>query len=98
MQGALKNASDWQSYLTGTRGLPAESEDDLLALLFRGGLSTKAVVTELSGRGAGVGAAHAVCRDMGGTVAVISERGRGTTFRFCIPDDDAVPQGLTSAA
>src|SRR5437764_994555 len=25
VQGALKNASDWQSYLTGTRGLPAES-------------------------------------------------------------------------
>jgi len=35
---------------------------------------------------------------LGGSVSIVSERGRGTTFRFSIPADDSVPSGLPSAA
>jgi two-component system chemotaxis sensor kinase CheA len=79
-------------------GLAAETEDQLLALLFQGGLSTKTTVTEYSGRGAGLSACRFACLEMGGCVAVISKPGLGTTFRFTVPDDDAVRAQITSAA
>ena len=59
--------------------------EELSSVLFRGGVSTAATVTAYSGRGAGVSACYAACRQLGGEVTVTSQRGRGTTFRFSIP-------------
>lgn len=78
-------------------GCAASTQEELLELLFRGGLSTKEEVTEYSGRGTGISAARNACLDLGGNVTVVSTRGEGTTFRFCIPADDSV-QPLTTAA
>jgi two-component system chemotaxis sensor kinase CheA len=91
---------DWEAVRAGAlaRGLPAQNEEELLAALVNGGLSTKTEVTELSGRGSGLSACYCACRDLGGTLTVSSGRGKGTTFRLSIPSDDSLLSRLTSAA
>jgi two-component system chemotaxis sensor kinase CheA len=62
-------------------GLPHESRADLIEALFHDGVTTKAEVSEFSGRGIGMGAVRAVCEKMGGVVEVTATPGRGTTVR-----------------
>jgi len=54
-------------------------------LMFRDGVSTRSEVTEISGRGIGLGAASAACRAAGGVVSVQTEPGKGSCFRFEFP-------------
>jgi two-component system chemotaxis sensor kinase CheA len=58
-------------------GLPSGSRDELVAALFADGLSSAERVTELSGRGMGMGALQAAVQALGGNISVQSERGRG---------------------
>lgn len=67
------------------RGLPHETDRDLLEALFVGGLSTAESVTELSGRGVGMSAVRSAASALGGAVSVLSTRGQGTTVRFRFP-------------
>jgi HPt (histidine-containing phosphotransfer) domain-containing protein len=91
---------DWDAVRATAReqGLAAETEDELTAVLFRGGVSTKAVVTEYSGRGSGVSACYTACRELGGSLSVVSKAGVGATFRFSIPAQEPAQSLLTSAA
>lgn len=66
-------------------GLPYGSEGELLEALFADGISTREQVSEISGRGVGMGALRETVRDLGGTLTVESEIGRGTTLRVCVP-------------
>lgn len=61
------------------------SDSDALALLFESGFSTSTMVTELSGRGLGLAIVREKAERIGGSVAVESELGRGTTFRLQLP-------------
>ena len=66
--------------------LPAVSVDGtLVAALFHDGLSTRAEVSETSGRGVGMAAVRAACVETGGTIAIESAIGVGTRFRFTWP-------------
>ncbi|HYP99505.1 MAG TPA: ATP-binding protein [Polyangiaceae bacterium] len=65
--------------------LSATTRDELIALMFRDGVSTRSEVTEISGRGIGLGAASAACRAAGGVVSVQTEPGKGSCFRFEFP-------------
>jgi two-component system chemotaxis sensor kinase CheA len=91
---------DWEGVRTvaASRGLPAATDQDLIAALFGGGLSTKSEATIYSGRGAGLSACYWACQEMGGTLTVSSVQGRGATFRFSIPSDESLSPRLTSAA
>jgi two-component system chemotaxis sensor kinase CheA len=64
------------------KGLPADSSAELTALIFAEGVSTRESVTDLSGRGVGMGAVRRVVEALGGTIDVVSTRGKGTSFRF----------------
>ncbi len=66
-------------------GLPAASHDDLVKALTRSKLSTAAEVTDVSGRGVGVGAVVAEVDRLGGRFTVDSQRGRGTCMRIELP-------------
>ena len=66
-------------------GLPHRTRAELVQALFADGLTTRATVTDISGRGMGLGAVRRVCQDLGGTVEVESEAGVGTTIRFVWP-------------
>ena len=67
------------------RGLPAETPADLEAALFHDGLSTRADVTETSGRGIGMAALRAAAHEIGAGLTLSSGRGRGTTLRIVWP-------------
>lgn len=63
-------------------GLPFATPQDLQAALFARGISTAEAVTDISGRGVGLSAVLEHCQQLGGTVAVSSNPGRGTRFVF----------------
>jgi two-component system, chemotaxis family, sensor kinase CheA len=89
---------DWErvAQRAAALGLLATSQSDLIAALFRGGLSTRAEVTDISGRGVGLSTINAACERLGGTVELESEQGHGTTFRFIIPCDSPTRGGARS--
>ena len=59
--------------------------DEALRLVFRPGFSTRQEVTELSGRGVGLDAVASVAARAGGSVALESVTGRGTTVAVEVP-------------
>jgi chemotaxis protein histidine kinase CheA len=65
-------------------------------LIFRNGLSTSSEVSDISGRGVGMGAVEAAVRECGGTLEISSERGVGTTIAIRVPKPGfaAVPTKL----
>ncbi len=69
------------------RGLDVSdlSDDDTLQLIFRSGLSTATVVTDLSGRGVGLDAVRASVSAVRGRIEVHSEWGVGTELRIIVP-------------
>jgi two-component system, chemotaxis family, sensor kinase CheA len=66
------------------KGLPATTRQELVEAMFADGVTTKAEVTSLSGRGVGMAALRQACVDVGGEMDVASTPGHGTclTFRF----------------
>ncbi len=75
---------DWEKLraIGRQRGLPHSSEQELLDLLFVGGVSTRDEATETSGRGVGMDAVKAECDALGGRIEVQSRAGEGTHWRF----------------
>lgn len=73
-------------------GLACATREDLVEALFVDGISTAEQVTEFSGRGVGLSAVKAACTGRGGRVEVVSEPGRGTTFRFRFPRQAMTPE------
>jgi two-component system chemotaxis sensor kinase CheA len=61
---------------------PHATHADLIDAILSDGISTRAEVTETSGRGVGLAALRDVCTQLGGRIEIDSERGCGTRFRF----------------
>ena len=76
------------------------SETDTLApaeidnLLFMPGFSSKAEVSELSGRGVGLDVVRSAIQKLGGRVAIHSDPGEGATFSISLPLTLAVLEGM----
>ena len=68
--------------------------EEIVALVFRPGLSTATAVSEVSGRGVGMDAVKATIEALGGTVDLTTDRGRGTTTRLEVPITAAVQRVL----
>jgi two-component system chemotaxis sensor kinase CheA len=66
-------------------GLPHATHDDLVGALFADGVSTRAEVTETSGRGVGMAAVREVTLARGGTLEVHSTPGQGTRIALWFP-------------
>jgi two-component system chemotaxis sensor kinase CheA len=66
--------------------LPNASPDDLVEALFADGISTSSHVSDISGRGVGMGAMRAECRARGGRMEVSSLPGAGTRIVFKFPE------------
>lgn len=65
-------------------GLPT-GQASLENLLFQDGVTTAREVTDLSGRGVGMGALREATRELGGSIAVESRTGQGTVVRMRFP-------------
>lgn len=70
--------------------LEAMDVDDVLALIFEPGFSTRDEVTDVSGRGIGMDVVRREIGEIGGTVEVSSEVGTGTEFVLTLPISSAV--------
>jgi two-component system chemotaxis sensor kinase CheA len=80
---------DWRGVAARAKamGLPHQTPRDLAEALFADGLSTRDDVSEVSGRGIGLGAARSECEKLGGIATVTSEPGHGATLRFTFPSE-----------
>ncbi len=70
----------------------------LIEALFTDGVSTRAKVDAVSGRGVGLAALRQTVRALGGTIEVESSEGRGTTFRFIFDERVALPADVRPGA
>jgi HPt (histidine-containing phosphotransfer) domain-containing protein len=78
---------DWAAVRARAKlaGVPADTEEQLTEALFRDGITTRTDVNEFSGRGVGMGAVRAACRELGGEMTLSSAAGKGTTLTFVVP-------------
>lgn len=82
------------------KGLISQKEADELSfqealmLIFKSGLSTSPIITELSGRGLGLGIVLEKVEKLGGQLKVESKAGEGTAFRITLPLTLATFRGL----
>jgi two-component system chemotaxis sensor kinase CheA len=70
------------------------SERDVRELIFHPQLSTKQIVTEISGLGVGMAAVRKVIEQLGGRVDVDSQPDVGTEFRMTVPTTVSTTRGL----
>lgn len=70
------------------------SRRDILNLIFVPGLSTKAVVSEISGRGVGMDVVRTNISKLGGVIDVQSEPGINTKFTVTLPITQAIINAL----
>ncbi|HVT05765.1 MAG TPA: chemotaxis protein CheA, partial [Thermoanaerobaculia bacterium] len=75
---------------------PKENVDATRAaeLMFAAGFSTAETVSEISGRGVGLDVVRKNIHELKGSIDVLSEPGRGTTFRITLPITLAIIQAL----
>ncbi len=61
------------------------SDEDVIALVFRDGMSTRNAANRFSGRGVGLAAVLSETRKLGGDVVIRTVAGKGTQFLFTLP-------------
>jgi two-component system, chemotaxis family, sensor kinase CheA len=72
----------------------ALTKDEILQLIFAPGFSTAEKVTSVSGRGVGMDVVKRNIEKLRGKVEIITELGKGTTFRIRLPLTTAIIDGL----
>lgn len=79
-----------------SKGIDTErlSEDEIIHLVFHPGFSTKENVTGVSGRGVGMDVVKEKITSLNGTIEILSERGKGSTFRITLPLTLSIIQSL----
>ncbi|RAW01017.1 chemotaxis protein CheA [Pseudochryseolinea flava] len=70
------------------------NEQELSMLIFEPGFSTMDQVTAISGRGVGMDVVKKTLDSIGGTIKVISVKGKGTTLQLTLPSSMAVKSCL----
>ncbi len=73
---------------------PTLSEEQIARFIFSPGFSTAERVTDTSGRGIGMDVALVNVTKLGGVIDIVTQRGRGTTFRIEIPLSKAIQSML----
>ena len=70
------------------------SDRDLYGFVLETGFSTAEQVTQLSGRGVGMDVVHNEIKQLGGSLIIDSEQGKGATFTIRLPFTLAVTQAI----
>src|SRR5690348_17749539 len=74
------------------------SDAELFNFVLQTGFSTAGEVSQLSGRGVGMDVVANEIRQLGGSLVIESEHGKGTTFNIRLPFTLAVTQAITVRA
>ena len=69
-------------------------EHEALALIFRSGVSTSPIITDLSGRGLGLAIVREKVERLGGVIAIETRLDAGTAFRMVLPLSLATFRGV----
>ena len=69
-------------------------EREALSLIFRSGVSTSPIITDISGRGLGLAILQEKVEKLGGALSLKSQPGAGTTFRIRVPLTLATFRGI----
>ncbi len=81
------------------QGLIAENEkltdDQIWSMIFKPGFSTADKITDISGRGVGMDVVKRNIENLGGTISIKTEKGRGTRFTLKLPLTLAIIEGMT---
>ncbi len=72
------------------------SDDELVNLIFHPGFSTKAEVSEISGRGVGMDVVKTNIEKLSGEVKVITELGKGSVFKVVLPLTLAIIEAMVT--
>jgi two-component system chemotaxis sensor kinase CheA len=70
------------------------TKDELVNLIFHPGFSTKSEVSEISGRGVGMDVVKTNIEKLSGEVKVITEIGKGSTFKVVLPLTMAIIEAM----
>ncbi len=70
------------------------SDRDLYAFILESGFSTAGAVTQIAGRGVGMDVVASEIKQLGGSLSIDSQRGRGTRFQVRLPFTLAVTQAI----
>ncbi|MCG7412360.1 Hpt domain-containing protein [Moraxella nonliquefaciens] len=79
---AVRNKAISQGLISPNEKL---SDSDIMQYIFNAGLSTTSKVTQISGRGVGMDVVRTEIRQLGGSVSVESESGKGSRFIIRVP-------------
>lgn len=63
-------------------------------LIFKSGISTSDIITDISGRGLGLAIVHEKVQKLEGTINIETEMGKGTTFTIIIPITISTSRGI----
>ena len=70
------------------------TRDEISAFIFSSGLSTSAIITNVSGRGLGLAIVREKVEKLGGTISMETQAQAGTTFRLLVPMTLATFRGV----
>ncbi len=70
------------------------SKDDIISLIFKSGVSSKKFVTDISGRGLGMSIVAEKISNMGGSIEVTTEEGKGSKFTITLPQTISTFRGV----
>jgi len=70
------------------------SDEELVQFILQPAFSTAKTITQVSGRGVGMDIANNEIKQLGGTLQIHSQRGKGTTFEIRLPLSLTISQSL----
>lgn len=70
------------------------SEEEIINLIFKSGISTSPIITDISGRGLGLAIVNEKVEKLGGNVTINSRPNEGTTFKISLPLTIATFRGV----
>jgi two-component system chemotaxis sensor kinase CheA len=74
-----------RSALVSAEAAHGMSEQEIQSFIYKSGISTSPVVTDISGRGLGMAIVREKVEKLGGGIAIEARAGGGTTFRLLLP-------------
>lgn len=87
-------ASAIKQGIMSARDVEVLNDKEALNLIFHSGVSTSPIITELSGRGLGLGIVSEKVDKLGGQIAIESTPDRGTIFKITLPLTLATFRGI----
>jgi len=80
--------------LVSEEGANGLDEQSALQLIFQSGVSSSDIITDISGRGLGMAIVKEAVDKLGGSISIETRKGKGTTFRVCLPLTLATFRGI----